>query len=158
MREPYPCPRQGHGSAHTRAPGHRPTQPAPVAQWIEQAPSKRLAAGSSPAGGASLRPPLWEGFLLVRTCFTRYDEAPNASLMIKGRVWGRPAVTGFSRPAVSHPCRSFRREALARVGRLGEIPGGFEAPFQVREPSLDASGVGAVRGGRPCVHCAAPGG
>lgn len=28
------------------------TTPAPVAQWIEQAPSKRLAAGSSPAGGA----------------------------------------------------------------------------------------------------------
>src|SRR5687767_7138961 len=26
------------------------TTPAPVAQWIEQAPSKRLAAGSSPAG------------------------------------------------------------------------------------------------------------
>ena len=46
-------------------PGHprqRPPHPAPVAQWIEQAPSKRLAAGSSPAGGASLRPPLWEGF------------------------------------------------------------------------------------------------
>lgn len=37
-------------------PGHprqRPPHPAPVAQWIEQAPSKRLAAGSSPAGGAS---------------------------------------------------------------------------------------------------------
>jgi hypothetical protein len=38
-------------------PGHprqRPPHPAPVAQWIEQAPSKRLAAGSSPAGGAHL--------------------------------------------------------------------------------------------------------
>lgn len=45
--------RQGQGSAHTRAPGHRPPRPAPVAQWIEQAPSKRLAAGSSPAGGAT---------------------------------------------------------------------------------------------------------
>ena len=49
--EPYPCPRQGHGSA---PPGHQAHgHPAPVAQWIEQAPSKRLAAGSSPAGGAS---------------------------------------------------------------------------------------------------------
>lgn len=33
------------------------TTSAPVAQWIEQAPSKRLAAGSSPAGGARRRPP-----------------------------------------------------------------------------------------------------
>ena len=39
-------------TTHTRAPGHRGHHPAPVAQWIEQAPSKRLAAGSSPAGGA----------------------------------------------------------------------------------------------------------
>ena len=101
MREPYPCPRQGHGSAHTRAPGHRPTHPAPVAQWIEQAPSKRLAAGSSPAGGASLRPPLREGFLLVRACLTRYDEAPDTFPVIKGKVRGRPAVAGFSRVVVS---------------------------------------------------------
>ncbi len=46
--------RQGHGPAHTRAPQPRPPHQAPVAQWIEQAPSKRLAAGSSPAGGARL--------------------------------------------------------------------------------------------------------
>lgn len=141
MREPYPCPRQGHGSAHTRAPGHRPTHPAPVAQWIEQAPSKRLAAGSSPAGGASLRPPFGEGFLLVRTCLTRYGDAPNTSPMIKGKVRGRPAVTGFSRVALSNTCRRFRRETSARGGRLGKIPGGFEAPFQVRQLPLDASRV-----------------
>ena len=70
-REPYPCPRQGHGSA---APGHRhhgrtagpsapggsavpAPPPAPVALWIEQAPSTRLAAGSSRAGGATGSPP-----------------------------------------------------------------------------------------------------
>lgn len=35
--------------------------------------------------------------MLVRTCLTRYGEAPNASLMIKGKVRGCPAVTGFSR-------------------------------------------------------------
>lgn len=40
------------GTGATRAPRQRPPHPAPVAQWIEQAPSKRLAAGSSPAGGA----------------------------------------------------------------------------------------------------------
>ncbi len=53
----------------TRAPGTRPTQPAPVAQWIEQAPSKRLAAGSSPAGGAHTLSPAEtrEGYFDVRT-------------------------------------------------------------------------------------------
>lgn len=83
--------------------GTRPeaTPPAPVAQWIEQAPSKRLAAGSSPAGGASLRPPAWEGFSQLRAAVSGYDEAPDALLMIKGRVRGCPAVTGFSRVAVS---------------------------------------------------------
>ncbi len=50
-REPYPCPRQGHGSPPTSEPHATRPHPAPVAQWIEQAPSKRLAAGSSPAGG-----------------------------------------------------------------------------------------------------------
>ncbi len=53
MREPYPCLRHGRGTARSRAPRQRPPHPAPVAQWIEQAPSKRLAAGSSPAGGAT---------------------------------------------------------------------------------------------------------
>jgi hypothetical protein len=38
--------------------------------------------------------------LLVRACFTRYDEAPDTSLMNKGKVRGCPAVTGFSRVAV----------------------------------------------------------
>ncbi len=66
MREPYPCPRQRHGSAHTRAPTTEATHPAPVAQWIEQAPSKRLAAGSSPAGGAPSPPSFGRAFLLVR--------------------------------------------------------------------------------------------
>lgn len=141
-REPYPCPRQGHGSAHTRAQRHRPPHPAPVAQWIEQAPSKRLAAGSSPAGGASLRPPLWEGFLQVRAGFVRTGRTPCTSLTIVGTVRGRPAVAGFSRVAVSNTCRSSGREASTCGGRLGEISRGFEAPFQVRKLPLDASRVG----------------
>ncbi len=45
------------GTGATRTPRPRPPHPAPVAQWIEQAPSKRLAAGSSPAGGATRRQP-----------------------------------------------------------------------------------------------------
>jgi hypothetical protein len=84
--------------------------------------------------------------LLVRTCFTRYDDAPNTFLMIKGKVRSCPAVTGFSRVALSNTCRSFRREASARIGPLGKISGGFEAPFQVRQLSLDASRVGRQEG------------
>lgn len=87
---------------------HEATPPAPVAQWIEQAPSKRLAAGSSPAGGASLRPPPGEGFSLVRAVVDGYDEAPDALFAIKGRLRGCPAVTGFSGVAVSNTCRSSR--------------------------------------------------
>ena len=37
----------------TSEPAHPRRRLAPVAQWIEQAPSKRLAAGSSPAGGTT---------------------------------------------------------------------------------------------------------
>lgn len=52
--EPYPCPGKVRtGQDRPRPQGPRPP-PAPVAQWIEQAPSKRLAAGSSPAGGTQL--------------------------------------------------------------------------------------------------------
>lgn len=57
-RPPAPRPRTV-GTAGTRGLSscmiHRP---APVAQWIEQVPSKHLAAGSSPAGGALLHPAL----------------------------------------------------------------------------------------------------
>lgn len=116
-REPYPCPRQRDGSAHTRAARTRPPHPAPVAQWIEQAPSKRLAAGSSPAGGASLRPPIGRAFLLLRARFARHGEAPDTPPMIKGAVRGCPATTGVfagGRVAyVSHTCR-------IRVEVLGE--------------------------------------
>lgn len=78
----------------------------------------------------------------VRACFLRTDEAPNTSPMIKGKVRGRPAVTGFSRVVVSHTCGIFGRPALARVGRLGKIFRGFEAPFPVRKLPFDASRVG----------------
>lgn len=121
MRELYPCPRQGHGSAHTRAPGHRPTHPAPVAQWIEQAPSKRLAAGSSPAGGASLRPPLWEGFLLVKACFDSRHGEPDRLQAITERVRRCPSVTGFLRVAVSHTCRSSRRPVRGSAAWCGSV-------------------------------------
>lgn len=115
------------------------THQAPVAQWIEQAPSKRLAAGSSPAGGARLRPPSGEGFLLVRAGAGWCGEAPGALSMIKNRVRGCRAVTGFSRVALSNTCRSFG-PGSAGAGYLRQIACGFEPPFQIRLP-VQASGV-----------------
>lgn len=82
------------------------THQAPVAQWIEQAPSKRLAAGSSPAGGATESPPLGRAFSLVRMSDIRHAEAPGTPLTIRGRLWGRPAVTGFLRVAAVNTRRS----------------------------------------------------
>ncbi len=101
-REPYPCPRQRHGSAHTRAPRTRPPQPAPVAQWIEQAPSKRLAAGSSPAGGAQSPPSFGRAFLLLRLCFAGRDEAPGPPTADHGP--DRGPHRGPDSPRSNHGC------------------------------------------------------
>lgn len=109
-REPYPCPRQRHGSAHTRAARTRPPHPAPVAQWIEQAPSKRLAAGSSPAGGASLRPPIGRAFLLFRARFTQHGEAATP---LPRRSRGGSGAVGLSPGFRGGPCR-IRVEILGR--------------------------------------------
>lgn len=110
-REPYPCPRQRHGSAHTRAPRQRPPHPAPVAQWIEQAPSKRLAAGSSPAGGASLSSPSGGPFCWSeQVSLTRHSpgHSPDDQGAGSGAVRLSPGFRGW-------PCR-------IRVEILGEKP------------------------------------
>jgi hypothetical protein len=102
--EPYPCPRQGHGHRPSRTrPERRPRipplgrRPAPVAQWIEQAPSKRLAAGSSPAGGTRSRtvapPPKGWRFRCSEHC-ARGRPGPEP-LARRGR--SAPAVSGSNR-------------------------------------------------------------
>lgn len=106
-------------------PGHprqRPPHPAPVAQWIEQAPSKRLAAGSSPAGGALSSLSFGRAFLLLRAGVSRYDEAAGAPLTIKGGLRGCPAVTGFLRATVSNTCRSSLAEDQPVSGGSGGLP------------------------------------
>jgi hypothetical protein len=86
---------------HRSNPGLQTTEatcPAPVAQWIEQAPSKRLAAGSSPAGGAlfSALPPggrfCWSG-AVCRALWSRHAGASRPP----GGVSGSPAGDGFVR-------------------------------------------------------------
>src|SRR3954470_10174691 len=94
--------------------------PAPVAQWIEQAPSKRLAAGSSPAGGAQSPPSFGRAFLLFRAGSTKHDKAPGTPPTIKGTLRGCPAVTGFLRVAVSNTCRS----SWPKINRRQAAPGG----------------------------------
>lgn len=120
---------------------------APVAQWIEQAPSKRLAAGSSPAGGAHPQPSPREGFSLVRTGADRYDEAPVGPLVIKGGLRGHVAVTGFR----GRPWRK-RVEDRGRwkIGRrpAARSPATFSRRFG-RHPPTDTPGAGRqVRGRR----------
>lgn len=157
-RELYPCPRQRHGSAHTRAPRQRPPHPAPVAQWIEQAPSKRLAAGSSPAGGAHSPPSSGRAFLLVRRHPGARQKAPEPLPSPRVGFRGCTAVSGFLRVAVSNTCRSFRRpsghlrSSSERVGallfgRLRQIPSGFEPPFQVRKLPVDPPGISGEQHG-----------
>lgn len=59
--------------------GSRPPvhHPAPVAQWIEQVPSKHLAAGSSPAGGAPPQTLLREGLFAGHGLFPVGGRGPD---------------------------------------------------------------------------------
>ena len=98
-----------------------------------QAPPKRLAAGPSPAGGASLRPPYGEGIFAGHSTFPSTIRSPERSQMTKGKVRRGPAAIGCSRVAVSNTRRSFRREARVSVSRPGAISGRLQAPFQVRQ-------------------------
>jgi hypothetical protein len=138
-REPYPCPRQRHGSARQGA-GYKAGHQAPVAQWIEQAPSKRLAAGSSPAGGASLRPPSGEGFLLVRARSSRYDEAADACPGIRGRLRAVRPSPGFR----GWPCRR-RAEVLGQRSdasrHLRQVPRHRQSPLRISQPPLRTAGM-----------------
>ena len=118
----------------------RPPHPAPVAQWIEQAPSKRLAAGSSPAGGASLRPPYGEGIFAGQSTFPSTLRSPERSPDNQGegpvRSGRNRVFTGgrvehaskFSARGVSlrQPARGDLRQASRRLFRSGSCP--LDAP------------------------------
>src|SRR5689334_1333495 len=72
--------------------------------------------------------PLGRAFLLVRVGVSRHGEAPGALWMIKGRVRGRPAVTGFSRVAVVEPLRQVRVPVVVHAasgGRLEDVRGQY---------------------------------
>lgn len=115
---------------------------APVAQRIEQAPSKRLAAGSSPAGGAFRSPPFGEGFLLVRAGTAGRASAPDALLVAPGAARLPPGSRGW-------PCR-IRVEVSVPQGRWGagswellaKIFSRFEPPLQTGQLPVDTAGVG----------------
>ncbi len=131
-------------------PGHprqRPPHPAPVAQWIEQAPSKRLAAGSSPAGGALSSLSFGRAFLLFRAGIARHDEAPAPPPDDQGRA---PGLSGshrvFAGGRVECVSKFFGRRST-RAGRLGEASGGFKSLLQVRQLPVDAPGVGGEQHG-----------
>lgn len=92
-----------------QGPEHEATPPAPVAQWIEQAPSKRLAAGSSPAGGATSCQQERPGG----------DLPSRAFLVSGGSADGNEPVT--PRPADPPACRG--QPALGHVGVRVDVHG-----------------------------------
>ncbi len=55
-----------------------PDETAPVAQWIEHAPSKRVVVGSNPAGRA---------FFDLSTLFQCCILSPEYSIVIQAVVW-----------------------------------------------------------------------
>ena len=106
-------------------PGHTTTEathPAPVAQWIEQAPSKRLAAGSSPAGGAQSPPSFGRAFFLFRASAAVRRRAPDPPWVTAGKVRRHPAVTSFLRVRVAHMWRRFRKAACLGASSARRSP------------------------------------
>lgn len=115
------------------APGHRGHDPAPVAQWIEQAPSKRLAAGSSPAGGTNLRSPL-TGYRRRSATFAACFRGAHVCAPGKQRSWRYQEIScGLSRKpqveAVLRGVRGLHREAA------GSSPAGAHRTWLVVRPS-----------------------
>jgi hypothetical protein len=110
-------------------PGHTTTEathPAPVAQWIEQAPSKRLAAGSSPAGGAQL----YSTFLQFR-----HLSSPTDGPAFRSHVALSPAegfrCSAWASPRQTHPSASSGGRASAPP-----LPQGHRGPPDARPRPL----------------------
>ena len=85
------------------------TTPAPVAQWIEQAPSKRLAAGSSPAGGASRTDGCEEAL------FTVIPSARSGATVLPsgGAEMSASGPASCRSRSSCCPCRSARRSLMS---------------------------------------------
>lgn len=98
---------------------HRSGLPAPVAQWIEQAPSKRLAAGSSPAGGATarttVRPSTSEGLFV---CRIRRPSSSSRDTLASAASWRRKRPADPLRPRTS-ASRTWTRGPHGRRPRRG---------------------------------------
>lgn len=111
-RSNRPRPRIALSLSPARSRRGRP-RPAPVAQWIEQAPSKRLAAGSSPAGGTSSLSVSRQVRVTVRpSCRTSRDAA-----------W-RPVASADRAPATKNRFRR-GRYACRGSGRTGSPSAAF---------------------------------
>ena len=94
-----------------------------------QAPPKRLAAGPSPAGGASLRPPYGEGIFAGHSTFPSTLRSPERSPDDQGEG---PARSGrnrvFTGGRVEHASKFSARGASLRQparGDLRQAPGAF---------------------------------
>jgi hypothetical protein len=121
--------------------------PAPVAQWIEQAPSKRLAAGSSPAGGATatsqnapegISPP---GRFTSLTAFAWAMDSPGPGAPRRTSP-GRP-TTIQTFPTGSGRLRRIRPSAAVSVssyqGTSVSVRAASDAAEAARAPGLSAA-------------------
>lgn len=150
----YPCPRQRDGPARTRAVRTRPAQPAPVAQWIEQAPSKRLAAGSSPAGGAHPRVLRFPLFPRNRRSHPRVPDRAG-----RGRTRRRPPRQVAGRPTKRAGCR--RRAGGGQRAAGGRSEGGGRAAGQRAAARSGRGAAGSLSSSSaqtvlPCRACRVP--
>ena len=135
-------------SPHPGPPRPRPPHPAPVAQWIEQAPSKRLAAGSSPAGGASLSSPLGGPFCWSeRVLRARHSpgRSPDDQGAGSGAVRLSPGFRGW-------PCR-IRVEVLGKKaqpasGSAGKAKATGVQLWPIKQESSQATAEGRYSQGR----------
>lgn len=126
---------------HPGAPGHHGHLPAPVAQWIEQVPSKHLAAGSSPAGGTHRQPPqpLPRGGLSCRS------EVLRRSPLATDHTFSAPVLPPT--PPSRRPFGAVRGVPAGRWGDDGRIPGAG-AVVQLGGPALRRTSA-FLSGGAP---------
>jgi hypothetical protein len=117
---------------------------APRSPLKHQAPSKRLAAGSSPARGAPAPPSFGRAFLLIRAGGAGPRRSPGRRRADQGRSPGPSGChRAFAGSRVEHVSKfsAGRRSARSRRLRLWESALGLQSPFKVRKLPVDASGV-----------------
>lgn len=120
--------------------GSRPHShhPAPVAQWIEQVPSKHLAAGSSPAGGTPSGPSFGRVLFAGQAWF---PVSGGGAGRTPDGVGARPAVSGCFRVSAGGCGEYAEKFSAPGRGWVRQLPRPLNPSLQVVELPVDAAGV-----------------